>query len=185
MLTLTHDITSPASAVAVARYQRLADAGVPIVFRGLDVLGLATTVPVTLDLLAELEHVRPTARALGLELRRPTRRPPTALVHLAADHAEEHGAGAAWRRAVYAAYWSHDADLGDRGVVLELATATGLDPGGIAALLDDGAAVAAVRRRTHTARGEGIGGVPVLIAHGTILDADLGDDQLRALASST
>lgn len=184
MLTLTHDVTSPASAVAVARFQRLADEGVAIRFRGVDVLGLAATVPVTLDVLAELERVRSRAAALGITLRTPTRRPPTALVHLVADLADEAGLGGAWRRAAYAAYWTNDDDLADPAVVSRLAVGVGLEAAGVDALLDDGAAVAAVRRRTHTARGEGIGGVPVLVAHGTLVDPDLGDEALRQLAAA-
>ncbi len=183
MLTLTHDITSPASAVAVARLQRLADEGLLVTFRGLDVLGLDATVPVTLDVLEELERVRPAAEALGLTLRRPSLRPPTALVHAIADLADDAGLGAAWRTAAYRAYWRDDADLGDPSVVAALAGSVGLDDELVDALLADGRIVAAVRRRTHTARGEGIGGVPVLVAHGTLVSADLDDDTLRQLGS--
>ncbi len=184
MLILTHDVTSPAAAVAVARCQRLADEGVPIGFRGVDVLGLAATVPVTLDLLAELDRVRPRAAALGLTLRAPSRRPPTALVHLVADLAEDVGLGGAWRRATYAAYWADDEDLGDPAVVRRLAAGTGLPTAQVEALLADRPALAAVRRRTHVARGEGIGGVPVLVAHGALVDPDLDDDELRQLAAA-
>ena len=184
MLTLTHDVTSPASAVAVARLQRLADDGVPVTFRGIDVLGLDATVPVTLDVLAELDRVRPRAAALGLELRTPSHRPPTALVHLLADEAAARGLGAAWRTTTYTAYWRDDADLADPTVLRGLAAAAGLPGGPVAELLADRAALAAVRRRTQTARTEGIGGVPVLVAHGTLVDPDLPDEQLRALAST-
>ncbi len=182
MLTLTHDITSPASAIAVARLQRLADDGVPVTFRGIDVLGLDATVPVTLDVLAELDRVRGEAETLGLVLRRPSRRPPTALVHVIADLADDVGLGAAWRTAAYRAYWRDDADLGDQVVVASLAEEVGLDGELVDALLADGRLVAEVRRRTHAARGEGIGGVPVLIAHGTLVRADLDDATLRQLA---
>lgn len=182
VLTLTHDVTSPASALAVARFERLAADGLPVTFRGIDVLGLDATVPVTLDLLAELEGVREAAATLGVQLRTPSRRPPTALVHLVADLAEEIGRGSAWRAASYGAYWQHDADLGDRAVVADLAAAAGLPEGRVAELLADRAALAAIRRRSHTARGEGIGGVPVLVAHGTLVDPGVDDDALRALA---
>ena len=182
MLILTHDVTSPASAVAVERYQRLADDGVPIGFRGLDVGGVDATLPVTLDVLAELDRVRPRADELGIELRTPTRRPPTAAVHLLADLAEEAGLAGAWRRATYGAYWRDDADLGDHDVLVELATGVGLGAAPALRLLADRVALAAVRRRTETARREGIGGVPVLVAHGTLLDPDLDEGGIRALA---
>jgi 2-hydroxychromene-2-carboxylate isomerase len=182
VLTLTHDITSPASAIAVARLQRLADEGVPVTFRGIDVLGLDATVPVTLDVLAELERVRADADTLGLILRRPSRRPPTVLVHVIADLADDVGLGAAWRTAAYQAYWRDDLDLGDPSLVASLAGHVGLDGELVDALLADSGGVAAVRRRTHAARGEGIGGVPVLIAHGTLVRADLDEASLRQLA---
>ena len=182
MLTLTHDVTSPASASAVARLDRLAAQGLPVRFRGVDVLGLDTALPVTLDVLAELERVAPRAAELGIVLHRPSRRPGTARVHLVADVAEDAGRGRAWRRATYRAYWEHDADLTDHAVLVELARGAGLPPHEVEVALADESAVAAVRRRTHTARGEGIGGVPVLVAHGTLVSADLADDDLWALA---
>lgn len=130
VLTLTHDVTSPASALAVARFDRLAGQGLPVVYRGVDVLGIDATLPVTLDVLAELDRVADRAAALGVTLHRPSRRPSTARVHLVAELAED------------------------------------------------------VRRRAHTARGEGIGGVPVLAAHGTLVSPDLADDDLWELAGA-
>lgn len=182
MLILTHDTTSPASALAVARLDRLAREGLDVVFRGIDVLGLDATVPVTLDVLAELEAVRPRAEQLGVELRRPSRRPPTVLVHALADLAEDAGRGAAWRRATYEAYWRDDADLADPELVATLARAVGLDRDDVARVLSDRAGLAAVRRRAVTARGEGVGGVPVLAFDGTLVSPDLDDDALRTLA---
>ena len=184
VLTLTHDVTSPASAIAVARLDRLAAAGLPVRFRGIDVLGVDATLPVTLDVLAELERVAERAAALGVELRRPTRRPSTARVHLVADLAGAVGLGAAWRAATYRAYWRDDADLADPDVVATLADDVGLDADAVTATLADDAAVAAVRRRTTSARSEGIGGVPVLVAHGTLVSADLDDAALWELAAS-
>lgn len=182
VLILTHDVTSPASAVAVARFHRLAANGLPVRFRGVDVLGLDATLPVTLDVLAELERMAPRAAELGVVLRRPSRRPSTAMVHLVADLAEDVGRGAAWRTTTYAAYWQDDADLADGDVVVALADGIGLDPDTVAAAVRDRAALADVRRRTNAARGEGIGGVPVLAAHGTLVSPDLADDDLWALA---
>lgn len=184
MLTLTHDVTSPASALAVARLDALADQGLPVQFRGIDVLGVDATLPVTLDVLAELERVQDRAEAAGIVLNRPSRRPSTARVHLVADLADDVGLGRAWRTGTYRAYWRDDADLADASVLEELATAIGLDRDTVATALADEAAVAAVRRRTNSARSEGIGGVPVLVAHGTLLSPDLDDDALWELATS-
>lgn len=184
MLTLTHDVTSPASALAVARLERLAGEGLPVTFRGLDVLGVDATLPVTLDVLAELDRVAERAAALGVVLERPSRRPSTARVHLLADLADDVGLGRAWRTVTYAAYWRHDADLADPAVLAALATDIGLDADAVDLALADEAAVAAVRRRTNSARAEGIGGVPVLVAHGTLLSPDLDDAALWELAGS-
>ena len=184
MLILTHDVTSPASAIAVARLDRLAADGLPVRFRGIDVLGIDATLPVTLDVLAELERVGERAAALGLRLRRPTRRPSTARVHLVADLARATGADAAWRAATYRAYWQDDADLADPDVVLALAVDVGLDADAVANALADEPALAAVRRRATNARSEGIGGVPVLVAHGTLVSPDLDDAALWELARS-
>ena len=184
MLTLTHDVTSPASAVAVARLDRLAAQGLQVRFRGIDVLGVDATLPVTLDVLAELDRVAARAAELGLVLRRPSRRPSTARVHLVADLVDEPATGRAWRTATYAAYWQDDADLADEEVVVALAEDVGLDPDVVAAAVRDEAALAAVRRRTNSARAEGIGGVPVLVAHGTLVSPDLDEDALWELAAT-
>lgn len=184
MLTLTHDVTSPASAVAVARFDRLAADGLPVRFRGIDVLGVDASLPVTLDVLAELERVAPRAREIGVILQRPSRRPSTARVHLVADLAGDETTRRAWRAATYTAYWRDDADLADAEVVVELAEQIGMDADTVAAAVRDEAAVAAVRRRTNQARSEGIGGVPVLVAHGTLISPDLDEDQLWELAAT-
>ena len=55
MITLFHDYTSPASAIAVARLQRLSDEGIPIEFVGFEVLALDAALPPSLDVLAALE----------------------------------------------------------------------------------------------------------------------------------
>lgn len=181
MLLLTHDYTSPASAIAVARFHRLEAAGLRVRFRGVDVLGLDATLPVTLDVLAELEQVAPQAAEFGIVLQRPTRRPSTARAHVVTDLAEQQGVATAWRRSLYAAYWSRDVDLADPALLGELASEVGLDPDAAVAAATDDRAVAAVRRRTQQLRGEGIGGVPVLTAHGTHVSPALSDDDLWAL----
>ena len=182
MLILHHDPPSPASAVAVLRLQRLADEGLPVAFEGIDVLGIDAPIPVTLDVLAELEQWREPAAALGLELRRPSRRPPTARAHLVAITAEAAGLGAAWRLAVYRAYWEDDADIGDPVVLADLAASAGLERGAVTELLDDRPRLVRLRQRMQVRRSEGIGGVPVLEFDGTYVPATLPEDDLRRLA---
>ena len=168
--------------MAVLRLQRLADEGLPVAVEGIDVLGIDAAVPVTLDVLAELEAWRDVAADLGLELRRPSRRPATARVHLVAILAESVGLGAAWRLATYRAYWQEDADLGDPAVLTELAVGAGLGRGEVTELLADHGRLARLRQRMQLRRSEGIGGVPVLEFDGTYVPATMPDEDLRRLA---
>lgn len=184
VIILHHDVTSPAAAVAVLRLQRIADAGGAVAFQGIDVLGLDTAIPVTLDQLAELERETGRLHSLGIAVRRPSRRPPTLGAHLVADIAEEAGCGAAWRSAALTAYWEHDADLGDDEVLTELAVTTGLDGAAVAERLADRSARLGLRRRMLATRQRGIGGVPVLEVQGAFVPADLPDDDLHQLATS-
>jgi 2-hydroxychromene-2-carboxylate isomerase len=183
MLVLHHDFTSPASAVAVLRLQRLADEGLNVGFSGVAVVGLDVAIPPTLDLLAELERWQGDAEALGLRMQRPRRQPPTLRAHLVATVADDHDLSSAWRLAVYRAYWEDGADLDDPGTLATLATAHGLPGDAVRAILDDHARLTALRRRMAAKRGEGIGGVPVLELDGALVPATLPDDDLRQLAS--
>lgn len=182
MLVCFHDYTSPASAVAVLRLQRLADEGLPVAFEGFETLGVDAAIPPTLDLLAQLDQHRQEAARLGLELRRPRVQPPTIGAHLTGDLAERADLGAAWRLAGYRAYWEQAADLSDTATLTELAAAVGLDRDEVATALADRTLRADTRRRMIARRSEGVGGVPVLSANGTYVSALLPEPDLRALA---
>ncbi len=184
MLVCHFDYTSPAAAVAVLRLQRIADEGGRIGFAGFDVLGLDAAIPLTLDQLDELERARPRAAALGFDLRRPSVRPPTLSAHLVGDLAEVAGLGASWREATLRAYFERDTDLAVASVLVELAVDAGLDRQDVTSHLADRTARIAARRRMLLVRGRGIGGVPVLDLDGTLVSADLPDDDLRQLASA-
>lgn len=182
MLILHHDVTSPASAVAVLRLQPLADAGASVWFSGIDVLGLAVAIPPTLDLLAELEQHRDRAAELGLQLDRPSRQPPTLDCHLVGDLADEHGLGAAWRLASLRAYWSEDRDVSDHAQLRGLAAEVGLPDVAVADRLADTAARRGLLARMTAQRHRGVGGVPVLEVGGAFAPADLADEDLAQLA---
>lgn len=181
VLILHWDVTVPEAALAVLRCQRLADAGHPVAFSGLDVLGVEVALPATLDQLAGVEAVAGRAAALGLELRRPMRRPPTLGVHLVGGLAEAAGLGAAWRMAVLRAYWTDGADLAAPAVLGGLAAGIGLDVAAVAALLADRGAAADLRARAVALRRRGVGGVPMLEVDGTLLPADVDDATLATL----
>lgn len=183
MLELFHDITSAASYVAVVRMQALADEGVDVAFHGVDMRGLDATLPVSLDMLAELEHVRRESQDLGLILVRPRLSPPTAAAHVVAGHAVQRGLGAAWRQACYRGFWEQGLDLSEPDVLGSLAASCGLDADEVLMLASDRAAIAGHRRQVGTLRGDGIGGVPVVRASGTLVPATLPDEDLRHLAN--
>jgi predicted DsbA family dithiol-disulfide isomerase len=183
MLVCFHDYTSPAAAVAVLRLQRLADAGLPVGFEGFEVLGVDAAIPPTLELLAQWERHRDDAAALGLELRRPQRQPPTLAAHVAGDVADRAGSGAAWRLACYRAYWEEGADLADPAVLREVARRAGVDPEAAARAAADRQLRTDTRRRMLARRAGGVGGVPVLDVGGTLVSGLLAEEELRQLAA--
>lgn len=181
MITLFHDFTSAASAVAVARAQRLASGGMDIEFVGFDAIGVDMHVPVTLDVLAELDALAQAAAHEGLILRRPRLLPPTGLAHvvergLPADEAQ------LWRSACYTAFWRDERDIGDPAVLAALGATLRLSGDLLGELLADRLALAAVRRSTADRRRDGVGGVPTILAHRTLVPGLLSEEDLRALA---
>lgn len=182
MLVLFHDYTSPASAVATLRLQRLADGGLPVHFTGYDVMGLDISVPAPAGLAAEVDQQREPAAALGLTLVAPSRLPSTIRAHAVGVLADRDGLGASWRATAYRGFWEDTRDLGSPDVLVDLARTAGLDPDAVRATLEDRQTLAALRRRMHAHRGEGVGGVPIIQAGGTFVPAHLPDDDLRALA---
>ena len=182
VLTLFHDFTSAASAVAVARLQRLADEGLEVAFEGFDALGVDVALPLTLDTLAELDAVAGVADVEGVGLRRPSLLRPTARAHLVGEVAEESGLAASWRERCYRAVWSEDVDITDPIVLVRLALGAGLDPAPVATALEDGARLAAIRRRLGAHRRNGVGGVPTILTARTLVPGLLDEDALRALA---
>ena len=183
MLTLFHDYTSPASAVAVARLQRLADEGLPVEFIGFEAIGMDVALPPSLDVLAAIEDLAEQAAAEGVVLRRPPALPPTARAHAVATLADGADLGASWRSRCYAAFWSGGADLDDVDVLVALAVQAGLDGARVSAALAKPGFVTSVRRAAGQHRRNGVGGVPTILAQRTLVPGLLGEDDLRALAA--
>lgn len=183
MLILFHDYTSPGSAVAVARLQRLADEGLAIAFEGFEAVGVDMTVPVTLDVVAATDELADAAAAEGVRLRRPASLPPTGLAHVLGDLAEANGLGASWRKACYRAFWTDGADIGDRAVLGNLAAGIGLDRDHADSALADRVALASIRRRTGGHRRDGVGGVPTILAQRTLVPGLVDEGNVRALAT--
>lgn len=183
MIELFHDYTAPASAVAVARLHRLMREGLTARIHGTEVLGLDTTMPVTLDLLTELDRVRAEADAEQVDLHRPRMAPPTGLAHVVEDVAGARGLATVWRDRCYRAYWSQGADIGDAATLRRLAADAGLPADAVRAALEDRVALLAVRRRAAGHRRDGIGGVPTIRYGRTLIPGLLPADDLRALAA--
>jgi predicted DsbA family dithiol-disulfide isomerase len=183
MLTLFHDYTSPASAVAVARLERLAREGLAVEFEGFEALGVDVALPVTVEVLDALEQLSGAAAAEGIVLRRPPALPPTGHAHVIGGVAEAHGRGPDWRRACYAAFWARGVDLADPGVLTGLAADAGLDAAAVREALADRGRLPALRRRMTGHRREGVGGVPTILAHRTLVPGLLPEDDLRTLAA--
>ncbi len=182
MITLIHDYTSPASAVAVLRCHRLLADGLKVNFEGIDRNGVEVALPATLDVLDELERSRDAAAELGLELRKPGLLPPTVRTHAVGDLAQRQELGVAWREAAYRAFWEDGIDISLESELLGLAERVGLDVDEVDRHLADPASVRAVRMRAGYQRGRGVGGVPVVDADGTLVPATIGEDDLRYLA---
>lgn len=183
MLVLFHDYTSAASAVAVARVQRLADEGAPIEFAGIEAIGVDMALPVTIDVQAALLDLADAAAAEGLVLRAPRLLPPSGWAHVVEELAEAEGLGASWRATCYRAFWESGVDLSALDVLLELATGAGLTRAAVQAALSDRSRLAAVRRRSAGHRANGVGGVPTMLAQRTLVPGLLDESDLRALAA--
>lgn len=183
MLVLFHDYTSPASAVAVARVTRLVSDGVPARIEGTEVLGVQATLPVTLDLLAELDAVAVQAREEGVVLRRPDGLPPTAAAHLVEDLAAELGRADAWRARCYRAFWAEGADIAAHQVLARLAGEVGLPVDEVTRRTGDRMALLEIRQRFAGHRRDGVGGVPTISYDRTLVPGLLDEADLRALAA--
>lgn len=180
MLTLFHDYASAASAVASLRALRL---GVPVVLEPFEPVPLDASVGVGVEVLADLDRLADEAAAEGLRLRRPAWLPSTGRAHLVAGTASAVDLGPQWHRAAYRALWEQGRDLGDDGVLLDLASGIGLERRRVEQVLADGAALAHLRRGMGKWRRRGVGGVPVLLADHTLVPGLVDERTWRDLAT--
>jgi 2-hydroxychromene-2-carboxylate isomerase len=88
-----------------------------------------------------------------------------------------------WTRAVYAAEFAHDRDIGDGAVLTGLLETLGQDPGAVLARADSPENKAALRAQTERAQSLGIFGAPSFVVEGELF---WGNDRLDdALAWAT
>lgn len=109
--------------------------------------------------------IRQAAAQDGLELKleRIARTPNTLDAHRLVRQAERQGLGTAVAMALFQAYFEQGRDFGRRDVLLEVAEACGLSRREVAAGLDGGADVLAIRTADHQARQLGVQAVPCFI----------------------
>lgn len=184
MLRLHHDPPSASSLLAVLLLQDLADEGADVTFHGVDVLGLGTSIPATLDDIAEWQRHREALAERGWDVARPRLHPATLASHVVEALATQRGLGAAWRLSCLRAHWQDGRDLGDHDVLVDIGASIGLARDDVGDLVADRRTAIVARQAAIARRGEGVGGVPVLEAHGTLVSPFLPLDDLRQLAGA-
>jgi predicted DsbA family dithiol-disulfide isomerase len=100
------------------------------------------------------------------------RTPNSVASHVLVAHAFEAGGAVLQDRvveALFAAYFTRGADVGDHTVLAGIAADCGLDPGRVSAALVEPARIDAIVREDRRLRGQGFGGVPSFVLGGYFL----------------
>ncbi|TAK68032.1 MAG: DsbA family oxidoreductase, partial [Dehalococcoidia bacterium] len=84
----------------------------------------------------------------------------------AAEFARAHGAFERFHAALFEAYFGEGRDVGDAGVLCDIATACGIDRGQLREALNDRRYAGAIDRATAAAREDGIISTPTLVYEG-------------------
>jgi predicted DsbA family dithiol-disulfide isomerase len=113
-----------------------------------------------------VENLLEMARDSGIDMKRTARIPNTRRAHEATEFARERGKLLEFHRAVFRAYWEEERDIGDAGVLSEIATGCGLEAADLAQALADGLYAARVEEQMAWSREAGITGVPTVIFSG-------------------
>ncbi len=108
------------------------------------------------------DRLREVARAAGLPLNPdvPKRIPNTLDAHRLIHWAGIEGRQAVVVSALFRAYWVEGRDIGNRGVLADIAAAAGMDRATTARLLDSGADADDIAARDEDARKKGVNSVP-------------------------
>jgi predicted DsbA family dithiol-disulfide isomerase len=115
------------------------------------------------------EHTRQLIEGAGFAYQ-PSLRVPRSLPALQlAELARAQGRHADVHHRLFAAYWSEARDIGDLDVLLDIATAAGLDPQKAREVLESDAYADQVRQSTAAAQGVGVTGVPAWVVDRKVL----------------
>jgi predicted DsbA family dithiol-disulfide isomerase len=112
------------------------------------------------------QHLRQVAEESGIRLGLPPVVANTHKAHEATEFAKEHGAVDAFSRALFAAYWEGEENIGEIDALCRLAEECGLDGQALQQALESGRHAQRVEEQMEWARREGIGGVPTFIFDG-------------------
>ena len=110
-----------------------------------------------------IDNLRATARAAGIEMKRPLLIPSTSKAHEATEFAKEQGKLHAFHRAVFHAYFEREENIGDIDILRRIGGECGMDADALRQALDDGRYAAAVEEQMQWSRDAGITGVPTTI----------------------
>ncbi len=172
VLTVFADYVCPFSRLAQPLLARLEDGGVRTRRRAFQLRPEGTPLPQpdSRDLVAVWQDaVMPIARALGVEMRYPTRVPRTRKAHEAAMFARQSERHGELRRALYDAYFIEDRDIGRVDVLVEIGRRVGLDPLELKVALDIDRFADAVTEDEDLAVRLGVTGVPAFASSGELI----------------
>lgn len=113
-----------------------------------------------------VENLIATARDSGIDMKRPPLIPNTRLAHEATEFAKEHNKLWEIHRALFAAYFEQELDLGNIDVLCTVASTAGLDADALRVALTTHQHAAEVQRQLGWSRAIGVTGVPTVIFDG-------------------
>ncbi|BDT60860.1 DSBA oxidoreductase [Massilia varians] len=107
--------------------------------------------------------VYPMAAERGMRLKLPPVQPRSRLAFEAVAHAREQGHFDAMHEALFRAFFEDGRDIGNPGVLADIAQETGLDRQGVSEALESGRHTAAVHADQQLAQSLGVAGVPIMV----------------------
>lgn len=110
-----------------------------------------------------VDNLIQTARDAGIDMKRPPLIPNTRKAHEATEFAKEAGRLMLFHRAVFAAYFEREENIGDIEVLCRIGAESGLDANALREALLDGRYAAEVEEQIAWTRAAGVTGVPTFI----------------------